>query len=360
MSKATRSWSGKKILFALMLSASAAWLLSINEKDLSQFSTVKLQVSELSGHEFPKTLTNALGQAQIIQQPVTRISSTVLAADEMLVYLNETQRARSVTYLVDDRRISIANGHYDDTIGRIKLNTELILRDQPDLIVVAPFIEDETVRLLSSSGATLLRMGDFHTFQDIETNFRLLAGVIGESGKAEILLNRAKEMLSEIERIIAQEPKPRVLAYSLSGSTAGIPSVTDEMITRAGGHNVVRETNLSKYPRISQEQAIALQPDVILMSAWDDSSEDAAAVLFADPAWQSVPAIKHKRVYVTDSAFSSSISPARFDGTLMTAKLLHPKHLAELNQIQPLTEQFITDGIQEESSISSTPSDAVR
>ena len=60
----------------------------------------------------------------------------------------------------------------------------------------------------------------------------------------------------------------RVLYYEPGGITYGPGSTVDEIITLAGGINVVSEADLGAYPLVNAEYVLAADPDVILLGGW--------------------------------------------------------------------------------------------
>lgn len=320
-----------------LITVGAIILYLLPRPDWDIFATRKLQGTQVIGENFPKTLIDPLGRSQTLAHAPQRIVSTILATDEMLLFLQSAPHTVSVSKLVDDRSISLAAGQFSQTIYRNRGDgdTESLLMLEPDLIIVSSFSQANAIKQLMSSGKTLLRLRDFYSYRDIEYNLNLLAAALGKETLAATVNAESRAIIERVQQLVQQRKKPRVLYYSPSGSTAGLGSITDEMIDYAGGYNVIRETGLSQYIRISQEQAIALQPEIILMSDWGDP--EGVQNLLRDPAWQAVPAVRNNKVYIVDSAISTSISPARIDGIIEAAKYFHPEIQQELNAIKPIS-----------------------
>lgn len=325
-----------------LITVGAIILYLLPRPDWDIFATRKLQGTQVIGEQFPKTLIDPLGRSQTLTHAPKRIVSTILATDEMLLFLQSTPHTVSVSKLADDRSISLASGHYPQSIYRNRGDgdTESLLMLEPDLIIVASFSQANAIKQLMSSGKTLLRLRDFHSYRDIEYNLNLLAAALGQETLAAAVNRESHQIIEKVQQLVQHRKKPRVLYYSPSGSTAGLGSITDEMIDYAGGYNVVRDTGMTQYIRISQEQAIALQPEIMLMSDWGDP--EGTQNLLRDPAWQAVPAVRNKKVYIVDSAISTSISPARVDGIIEAAKHFHPELQNELAAILPISRLMIS------------------
>lgn len=290
-----------------------------------------LESSRVSGAHFPKTIVDPIGQSHLLEQPPRRIASAILAGDEMLSRLVAVERVVGVTSLADDPGISNVAGHYPAAIARNHAGVEELLALQPELVIVASYSDAVTVRLLLAAGIPLVRFVNGDSFREIDTNVRTLAAALGEEARAQHWLDDMWRRISDVEAAVRNRPRPRVLYYSLSGSTAGPGSLSDEALSSAGGFNVIRETAIRGYSRISPELAISLQPDVILMSDWQAGKEQPSPtqMLMEDPAWQDVPAIARRRVYAVHGAWATSVTPFHVQGVEVFARLLHPEVFAD-------------------------------
>jgi len=266
-----------------------------------------LKASELQGEQFPKQLVDPLGGRVLLTQPPQRIVSVTLASDEMLVDLGALASVVGVTHLVDNPELSNVAGRYPERVARIGGDVESILSLQPDLVIVASYTRVETVRLLLGAGLPVLRLQAPQTLSDLKANLRLLAAVTDRQARSEAIIASLTVPQQAATRL------PRVLYYDRSGSTVGPGDLTHELIALAGGYNVMLDTGLKGFQPLTTEQAISLQPDIILLSGWAVQA-DAVKRLLAEPAWQHVPAVKHNRVCALTGSWRSSASHYRWQG----------------------------------------------
>ncbi|MEM9388709.1 MAG: ABC transporter substrate-binding protein [Pseudomonadota bacterium] len=284
-------------------------------------------VEDLAGpNAFPKAVVDPAGRRVVLDRPPTAIASVILGGDEMLARLVAPSRVRSITYLADDPGISNVSGVYPASVLRNHGGIEEVIAAEPDLAIVAAYTNAVTAGLLLDTGIAFLRFVHFDTHDDIRRNVRTLARAVGSSARGEAWLDEMDRRIAAVQTKVADRARPRVLYYSLSGSTAGPGSLMDETITFAGGDNVIAGTGLGALPRISPETVISLQPEVILLSGWSGGVGPAAhEVLLEDPAWRDVPAVRDGRVYSLSGAWITSVSPHRVGGVEEVAKLLHPR-----------------------------------
>ncbi len=314
---------------ALVLALSAAvslFFVLLNPPSEAFIAGGQVGGTQVIGDGFPKRLIDPLGRGHQLLAPPRRIASAILAGDEMLAGLVPTDRVVGVTYLVDDPGISNVADHYPEEIPRIRTEIEALLALRPDLVLASTHSDAAGVRMLLSAGVAVARFATFDSFEEVARNLELLGEILGEPEAARTVLAEMGQRLAAVRKAVAGRPRPRVLYYSLSGSIGGRGTLADEMIQLAGGYNLVRKTGVTGYQRITRELAIALQPEVMILSGWS-GSDDAAGDerLRTDPAWQAVPAVRNGKVYALRGAWVTSGSQFRVAGVEALARLLHPE-----------------------------------
>ncbi|GLS89684.1 ABC transporter substrate-binding protein [Psychromonas marina] len=284
--------------------------------------------TQVTGEQFPKTLTDVTGITYQLQQPPQQILSATLATDHILSDLISPDRLVAVSSYADYPSLSNIVGFYDDSISRTQGEIESMLALQPDLVFVASYSNPETVRYLLRSGIAIVRLSEFKSFNDIFNNINIVAAVTDTQKQADKIIKQVKTQIAEITLQVKDKPKPRVLYYDMNGYSVGGDSLMDEAITLSGGINVADGVLPDGENKISEEVAISLQPDVIVMNQWvfnqNQGEASPAQILKDKKAWQNVPAIKNNRVYAVPGTYLRSISQHRIKGVQAIAKLLHP------------------------------------
>lgn len=307
------------VLFCSMLLAR----LDIN---VALFNDSALQTTSIKGTHYPKMLVDPIGEEYPLTGPPKRIVSVTLGTDEILSALVDSDRMSAVTHLADDPVMSNIPNQYPDHVKRVKGEVEEILSLEPDLVFVAAYTRAETVRLLLSSNIPVVRLSHYRSFSDIEANIRLVASIVGSEQQAEAMLSELQQNIQIIKQRVSGQNRPRVLYYSMNGYTAGAGTNIDEIIEIAGGYNAINETNITGTQKISEEMAIGLEPDVILMNGWTpDSSPTPSEYIAMQPAWQNTPAVLNSRVYDLKGAWVLSVSQYSWHGIAPVARLLHPE-----------------------------------
>jgi iron complex transport system substrate-binding protein len=99
--------------------------------------------------------------------------------------------------------------------------------------------------------------------------------------------------------------------------TVGESSFLTDLINRAGGVSVTADV-AEAYPKFSKETALALQPEVLILSDSEDNREP-------NEVFKNSPAMKNGRVFRINPDLLSRPSPRLVDALEQIAKDLHPE-----------------------------------
>jgi iron complex transport system substrate-binding protein len=97
----------------------------------------------------------------------------------------------------------------------------------------------------------------------------------------------------------------------------------DDLIRIAGGTNIA-ESAKGKHPRYSMEEAVAQDPEVIILSSMKSRDPLAEQRQWWE-RWKMISAVHHGRIYVIDSDLIHRPSPRIVDGLEEMAKAIHPE-----------------------------------
>jgi iron complex transport system substrate-binding protein len=201
-------------------------------------------------------------------------------------------------------------------------NLEVIVKLEPTLVIVDD-IHGATGRALGDAGIKTVECA-FHALPDIKRALHTVGGAIGRTTEAEAAVAAIDAAL---DAAAAARPArhPRVLAIidreagGLGNLVAvGPGSWVDELLAVVGGDNVLAASGV-RYPKISLEEVLRAQPEVIIDLSFAGKNDTGA--------WGSVdvPAVKTGRVFAVSEPYLVAPSPrvkAALD-TLATA--IRPK-----------------------------------
>lgn len=143
--------------------------------------------------------------------------------------------------------------------------------------------------------------------------------------KAEQLV---KEMHTRIDRVKARvarvETRPGVFFQIGVAPTVSVGTGTfaNELIAVAGGDNVIKGS--VPYPRVTREQVLMLQPDVIIITSMT-RGQDFENVREEWRQWPNLPAVRNRRIFILDSNLFDRPTFRLVEGLELLASCIHPE-----------------------------------
>jgi iron complex transport system substrate-binding protein len=290
--------------------------------------------SEAAAGGFPKPLRGPTGAARTLPRPPRRIVSTYLGADELLADLVDRRRVVAVSAYADEAAASNCRGAFPDDLPRWRSDPEAIIALVPDLVFVAGFTDADTVRLIASAGLPIVRWSRFDSFADIMGEIRLVGAAVGEEARAAALVSGMEQTLATVEARLRGVRPRRVLYYDPPTYTDGANTLVGEILTRAGGLNVVEEIGIVGPGQLGVESILSLNPDAIVMPVYVDNVSSVNALATA-PIWREVPAVRAGHVYQVRGASIAAVSHHAARGLVEIARLLHPGAFADQTRKRP-------------------------
>ncbi|MBX3397025.1 MAG: ABC transporter substrate-binding protein [Phycisphaerae bacterium] len=216
--------------------------------------------------------------------------------------------------------------------GLIDPNLELILRLEPDLVVLRGRI-DPVESLCRAHGISVYH-DPTNSFDDVFRTIGELGDMLGREREAAALMERTRLRIERVRQTVAGRPVPRVLfttdrpVDSLSRvTTCGKGTFVDEMIRRAGGENIFGSLEVA-YPEVSLEAVLLARPEVIVEVMPVLSGDHEALARRVTEQWRrlgSLPAAENGRIHVLTDAELVIPSPRIADAIERLAGLLHPE-----------------------------------
>lgn len=187
-------------------------------------------------------------------------------------------------------------------------NIELIVKLEPTLVIVDD-IHSPVAGALHDQGLATVECA-MHALPNVKDALRTVGAKLGRTKQADAAI---EEIDRELDAAAANRPakRPRVLVIidRESGGlgnlvAAGPGSWVDELLAVVGGDNVLTPSG-TRYPKISMEEVLTTNPEVILDLSFDDNVARKASV------WKQVdvPAVRAGRVRMLDDAFLRGPSP---------------------------------------------------
>lgn len=207
----------------------------------------------------------------------------------------------------------------------VNLDVERIVTLQPDLCLA---VKDGTPRgvLTALSRFNIpvfsVRNDDLATVMGAIT---AIGSALGHENAAQAVVQDMQDRIECIKKRTAGVTHRPGVFYQINAApiiTPGGNTFLDELIRLAGGTNLTADA--SGYPHYTMEQALELQPEVIIVPsmATDSTYEDALA---AWAKWPHIPAVRDGRIHKVTSDLFDRPTPRLVEGLERMARLLHPE-----------------------------------
>ncbi|MGA1866984.1 MAG: ABC transporter substrate-binding protein [bacterium] len=251
-----------------------------------------------------------------------RIISLAPSITESIYHLGQEHRLIGVTsYCNHPEKVKDK-----EIIGEmLNPNLEKIYSLAPDLIVASKGINQlHTVEKLKSLHLHVVAFDEGNNIDEIFENFFQLGLLLGAQDKAEKIIQSVKERMHIMKGALHNDP-PQKIFWQVGTNplvTIGTNSFVNDFITYVGGKNIFDITAI-KYPRVSREEVLKKNPDIIILIPMGDVTEH------EQDAWSSfkeLSAVKNNKIYVVDGDKLCRPTPLSFlAGLEELARLLHPE-----------------------------------
>jgi iron complex transport system substrate-binding protein len=193
------------------------------------------------------------------------------------------------------------------TVGdTINPNIENIIALKPQIVFVSTASQIETfAKTLDAQGIAVF-VTNPNSLEGIYKSIENIGDIFGNKSNAEKLVEDLKSRVAKVEENSKSLDKVRVFVQiDKSLYTIGKDSFLTDLIAKAGGISVTKDLETG-YPKISKETALALNPDVIILS--DSADNDEPNEVFKNSA-----AVKNGRIYKINADILSRPGPRIVD-----------------------------------------------
>jgi len=241
------------------------------------------------------------------REPVARIVSTLPSTTEMLFALGLGDRVVAVSAFC---RYPPQVKSLPSVGNVLRPDFERILTLRPDLVVISDGTPELAGRLRAAQVPFVAVATT--TLADVSTSMVRVGAAAGIEPHAREVVAGLEARLRRVSALAVARPRPRVLVIvgrdpaTLSGIVAaGRGSYLDDLVTLAGGDNIVSRVSSLPYPAVSLESILGLDPEVIVdtinMSAIDWQQRRRADDQKLWERYQTLSAVRAGRVHATAS-----------------------------------------------------------
>ena len=197
-------------------------------------------------------------------------------------------------------------------------NIERIIALKPQIVFVSTASQLEAfTKTLDDQGIAVF-VSDGKSLDDVYRSLNQFGDLFGTKKQAANLVSGLMRKAGAVRSGVEGKPTPKVFVQISNDPlfTIGKDSFLTEVLAHAGGTSATKDVPTA-YPKLSKESAMALNPDVIILSDSDDNKEP-------NDVFKNSPAVKNGRVYRINADIISRPGPRLVDAIEQIAKNLHP------------------------------------
>ncbi len=192
-----------------------------------------------------------------------RVVSTNLCTDLLALLLAEPGQLVSVSHVVHDPVASPLH----QMAGAIPENhgaAEEIHLLAPDLVLAGEWDDPVPLAMLESLGIRVERFPIERDFDDARANIRRVAALLGVPERGEAAVAELDAGLAD-EKAPPWHERPVAVVLGAGSWTSGAGTLTDAVLAAAGFRNLAAERGISGMGRLSLEELLLAQPDLIIV-----------------------------------------------------------------------------------------------
>lgn len=208
------------------------------------------------------------------------------------------------------------------------LNIEGVLSLKPTLFITLNDVEpDNVIEKVSESKVDVLDLQRVPgTIELLYENITKIASKLNKQKEGELLINRIKTNLADIQTKIATHPqKTKVLSLMSMGGTnsvAGKNTTIDALIAIAGGDNLAKHNSFKSY---TAESIIAINPEVIILNKYSIDQLGGLDKIATIPGITETAAFKNNRITIIDDSYLFGIGPRVDEAAKLLFQSFYPE-----------------------------------
>ncbi len=208
------------------------------------------------------------------------------------------------------------------------LNIEGVLSLKPTLFITLNDVEpDNVIEKVSESKVDVLALQRVPgTIELLYENITKIASKLNKQKEGELLINRIKTNLADIQTKIATHPqKTKVLSLMSMGGTnsvAGKNTTIDALIAIAGGENLAKHNSFKSY---TAESIIAINPEVIILNKYSIDQLGGLDKIATIPGITETAAFKNNRITIIDDSYLFGIGPRVDEAAKLLFQSFYPE-----------------------------------
>ena len=262
-------------------------------------------IQKIDSPQIGYSVIDAFGNKIYFSQKPIRIVSLGLSSDEVIIKIVPKSRILALSTRADEIGISNITELVKDIPLRGSVHSvENILKMNPDVVIIPDFYSSEVYQTFRDLG---IKIFIYKTPTNIQESMRFvneLAVVVGEKSQGKAIIGTMERKLQSINNKIKNiSERKRVILVRPTGVFYAPKSIFGDVCKHAGVFDVTQELKPfydMKNTKITQEEIIRLNPDIIIITDWSDAGQNdprkQREEILNNPAYKHINAIKNGQV----------------------------------------------------------------
>ena len=266
----------------------------------------------------PLVVTDGAGRTVTLEAPARRVVSMMPSVTEWVIAMGAVDRLVARTDYDDHPAVA----ELPSVGGGLTPSVEWLAAREPDLVVAWPDAPSRTlVARLDALGVPVYAAPSETIEQGLSTA-RDLGTLTARDSAAAAAIAEVEAGLDSTAAAVADRDRPPVLF--LIGldplMAAGPGTFVDQLLERAGGHNVLSDLGIL-WPQLSLEEVVRRAPEIIIVAAAGQA--EPGTTLGGRPGWRDVPAVADGRVHAVGPNLVNRPGPRMDEAAATLARLIH-------------------------------------
>lgn len=271
-----------------------------------------------------RPLVDQAGRTVAVPEHPQRVIALAPSIVEVVYALERQDLLKGVTQYSDEP----AAARQLPQIGSyVNPDIEKIVALKPDLcLAIRDGNPQSTVSRLESLGIPVYVV-DPRNIKGVMTMITGLGVVLEASEAAQRITIDMRSRLERVRLRMADATSRPAVFFQIDAApivSAGQGTFIDELITLAGGVNLVSRDGISGYPKFGWEEVLRFQPEVVIVASMAGGHSD-AELTAGWRRWPQLPAVQMERLHVLPADLIDRPTPRLIDGLEAFAALIHPE-----------------------------------
>ena len=323
----------------------------------AEATTASKSASEAVSTEEPantdvRTVTDLTGNELEVPAEVNTIISLAPSTTDLLLDLGLSEKIIAVdTYSMDSYGAELQHGI--PSFDMMSPDNEQIVALQPDIVFTTGMSYawgEDVFASAREAGVFIIDIESPATLQEILDSIIFIGDCVAKREAAEAIAVEMDLFLEDVQAAVKEQKgaEPKVVLFEMSTPTADFPTIysagpdsyIDEIITLTGGVNAAADTD-TPWPALTEEAAIAANPDVILTT--DNYTPDVVNVILSSEGWENVNAVSNKQVYLIDADKINRPNHHVCGSIMEILEILYPDMPGLLQELEAPFEEALPD-----------------